>query len=406
MSNNVFAISNNINQILPFYPELISGEVTDVIPKMQALAQAGNMYANYVLGIYLIFGKVPRHYKFHKSYPHGFVKQNALINISEQLGLSYLIQLLKIKGSQVESYHLKGIYDLFKIVEGKAPFFENNDIECRPTETDYLQLKKLFDAPDQIRNILVRLDYYEIYLDYAKHKLEQFKNSNDEGDFKTALEYLNKIVEKSEFNQFNVFDISEAHYLLGKIYLFGNQYHKRNAETGIRHIEASRLDRAYVALLQFYKGFGEQYIKSIRKCISMINDSDLRLKLMQENGFPLPVPVNISDILRKLHFSPAIENIEPILKIEATPVHTEEDIYEEKLKEDAALLDSKKIAEDFDPASLMGSVTDETNSDEVDNDEMIHVEKDEHPDFIADYDFELHQFEDEDEDEHHEYDGM
>lgn len=392
MSNNVFAISNDINQILPFYPELISGEVADVIPKMQAMAQAGNMYANYVLGVYFIFGRVPRHYKFYKSYAVGCVKKEALITISEQLGLSYLIQLLKIQNQQVESYHLKGIFDLYKIVEGKAVFFENNDIACRPTETEFLQLKKLFDAVDQIRNILVRFDHYEIYLDHAKHKLELFSESNDKEDFKEALDCLNKIVEKSEFNQFNVFDISEAHYLLGKIHLFGNEFHKRDAKAGVEHIQSSRLDKAYVALLDFYKGFGDKYIKSIRKCLGMINDQALRVELMKQNGFTVPVAVDITDVLKKLHFSPVIENITPVLSVESLPEYSEEDSqeedsYEAKLREEELLKEDLSRAEDFDTTLLDDNtdlemeinLTDDAPIDEDDSDHM-NVDEFEYPD--------------------------
>lgn len=400
MSNNVFAISNDIHQIIPFYPALTSGEVTDVIPKLQALAQAGNMWANYILGIYFIFGRVPGHYNFNKSYPVGFVKENAFVPICEQLGLGYLIQLLKIQGPHVESFHMKGIYDLFKIVEGKAAFFENNDIECRPTDTEYIQLKKLFDSPDQIRNLLVRLDHYEIYLDYAKHKLELFEQSNDENDFKTAVNCLNKIVEKSEFNQFNLYDISEAHYLLGKIHLFGNAYQRRDAKIGVAHIEASRIDKAYVLLLDFYKGFGETYIKSIRKCIGMITDESLRLRLTHENGFPVPKTVDIASLLKKLHFSPAIDNIEPAVSIDALPTENAETAYEEKLKEDDLLKESLEIAENFDPTLLLDSDdVDSSISMDLNDDIDDHFDQpdDIDSDFMIEEEFELPIFDDDDE---------
>lgn len=196
MSNTTLAVSDDINQILPFYQKLATGDVSDVIPKMQALAHAGNMYANYVLGIYLIFGRVPRHYNFNKSYPEGYVYENSLLKLNEQLGLSHLIQLVRLKDN-VEQYQMKGIYDLYKIIDGQAVFFKNNDIQCRPTEDRFPQLKKLFDSKAQIRDILVRLDHYEVYLDYALFKLETFAQTQEEDDFKTALKYLNKIVEKN-----------------------------------------------------------------------------------------------------------------------------------------------------------------------------------------------------------------
>ena len=236
----------------------------------------------------------------------------------------------------------------------------------------------------------MRLDHFEVYLDYAKHKLELFKETNEEEDFNTALNCLNKIVEKSEFNQFNVFDISEAHYLLGKIYLFGNAFHKRDAKVGIEHIESSRLDKAYLALLEFYKEFGNKYIKSIRKCIGMISDQSLRLSLMQENGFPLPASVDISNVLKKLHFSPAIGNIEPVLSVETLPSDSEENSYEESLKKEELLRESKNIAEDFDPSALSDLIEDDVNMEiHLDDDYMLgENQDDEAPDFIMEQEFE------------------
>lgn len=392
MSNNTLAVSDDINQILPFYQKLATGDVADVIPKMQALAHAGNMYANYVLGIYLIFGRVPRHYNFNKSYPESYVQQNSLLKLNEQLGLSHLIQLIRLKDN-VEQYQMKGLYDLYKIIDGSSEFFKNNDIQCRPTENSFTQLKKLFDSKGHIRDILVRLDHYEIYLDYAKHKLANFDETQNEEEFKQALSYLNKIVEKSEFNQFNVHDISEAHYQLGKIYLFGNAFCKRDAKAGIGHIEAARLDKGFVTLLEFYKAFGDQYIKSIRKCIGMIVDNDLRKKLLIENGFVAPDKVDTSEILRKLQAAPVIQNTKPAITIDEIEDEEidEEAALEAKLTEDEVLRNTQSIAEEFD-SSLLDDTEEPlfvSSTDDADEALMGEGGDDDHLDFMEQDEFEV-----------------
>lgn len=391
MSNTTLAVSDDINQILPFYQKLATGDVSDVIPKMQALAHAGNMYANYVLGIYLIFGRVPRHYNFNKSYPEGYVYENSLLKLNEQLGLSHLIQLVRLKDN-VEQYQMKGIYDLYKIIDGQAVFFKNNDIQCRPTEDRFPQLKKLFDSKAQIRDILVRLDHYEVYLDYALFKLETFAQTQEEDDFKTALKYLNKIVEKTEFNQFNIYDISEAHFQLGKIYLFGNKYCKRDAKLGIEHIEAARLDKGFVALLNFYKAFGDKYIKSIRKCIGMIVDVDIRQKLIVECGFAIPPVVDTSEILRKLHATPVIQNLKPAITVEdSEEAETDEETDQEELiTEEEVLRNTQAIAEEFD-SSLLDSMGDEEYTSSIDDAdvELAGVDGDQPLNFVEEDEFDI-----------------
>lgn len=389
MSNKPLAVSDDINQILPFYQKLATGNVAEVLPKIQALAHAGNMYANYVLGIYLIFGRVPRHYNFNKIYPVGYVKENSLSTLNEQLGLKHLIQLLKM-GENVEQYHLKGLYDLYCIIDGQQNFFINNDIECRPKNGSYPQLDKLFSSKDRVRDVLVKLDHYEVYIDYAKHKLEQFSHNNNKEDFETALDHLNKVVEKAEFNQFNLFDISEAHFLLGKIYLSGNPHCKRDVKSAIKHIDAARLDKGFVVLLNFYKSFGDQYIKSIRKCIGMITDLELQEKLIIENGFTVPERIDTSAILKKLQSTPVIENLTPVISIQGnTESGTEDDIAAMQQEQEVAqdvLRKEQAIAEDFDRSLLDDDIADvDSDSDDLMYDQVDHTEQ--QPDFMEDHPF-------------------
>lgn len=199
-------------------------------------------------------------------------------------------------------------------------------------------------------------------------------------------------MKKTEFNQFNIYDISEAHYQLGKIYLFGNKYCKRDAKLGIKHIEAARLDKGFVALLNFYKAFGDKYIKSIRKCIGMIVDVDIRQKLIVECGFAIPPVVDTSEILRKLHATPVIQNLKPAITVEdSEEAETDEETDQEELiTEEEVLRNTQAIAEEFD-SSLLDSMGDEEYTSSIDDAdvELAGVDGDQPLNFMEEDEFDI-----------------
>ncbi|OIH12103.1 hypothetical protein A7M79_01040 [Acinetobacter baumannii] len=345
MSRGAISTSEDINQILPFYHKLIEGDVSDTLPKLQKISESGNLYASYILASYFLFGKVPRFYKFHKQYEQGIVRKQSFIEINEQVGLQYFIRMLKIQANVIQYYQLKGIYDFYSILKGTDPFFTTNDIECRPKEGKNVHLLDLFSKSENIMDLLVKLDHFEIYLDYAKSKLKSSERNHSEEDFKTAISLLNRIVLKTDFNQFNLYAIRSANLILGKIYLHGTTYLKPDIKKGIGYLLEANLDEGYVFLINYYKEFGDSYRKSIRKAIGMISNINLRNTLLVENGFPEIVPPNFSKILENIKNAVEVTNFNTMEKISYEVELTEE---EKKAKEEQMLKEAQELAASFD----------------------------------------------------------
>ena len=290
---------SDIAEVLPYLSDLHKGETVDAISKLAALVAAENKYAAYVLGSLFLFGKTPRYYIFTKSYDVGEVKRKSLIEIQEELGFKYWVGLLKLKGAEIEDFHLEGLYDLYKVMQGTAEFFTNNDIECRP-QSDNHPMYKLFSSEHQLRDFLYRQNHPEVFLDVARDSLVSFSETQSEDDLNRALECLKKILNGDIFSRYSQYEIAHANLEVGKLYLYGNQYFKSDVRKAIAYLTESKLDKAYVVLLDYYKQYGTKYILSIRKCIGMISDDALRLKLYEENDLAPPAIVDIAESLNLL----------------------------------------------------------------------------------------------------------
>lgn len=285
--------------VLPYFAQLQSKPVPEVVEEIRQLADSGNIYACYVYGIYHIFGKVPRHYAFHREYPAGEVRQKASISLNERLGLSYLIKLFKFKGQDVQEFHLEGIYDLHKIVEGTAALFKSNDLACRPKSMSD-PLYQLFSSSEKIKHLLGRLDHYEAYLDFGIVAIERFERNNKEDDLWTAIDYFSRILGDDLFCRFDQYDLSKANYHMGRLYLYGNDYLPKDSEKGVAHLVAAYSDEAFCELISYYLGYGDKYLRSIKRCIGLIQDEQLKAAKYKECGIAPPEPVDLMTSIQRL----------------------------------------------------------------------------------------------------------
>ena len=353
--------NEELAQTMPHYLALKSGKPDASLPELKFLADSGNMYSSYVLGSYFLFGQMPRHYSFNVMYPAGLVQAEALTPLNPAFGLSHLVRLLKFKDNVAEAFQLECVYDLYKIVQGSAPFFKTNDINCRPQPNENSPMRALFSSAKKLMDLLLKLDHYEIYLDYAKTKLSEFNQSNDQSDLNEALSYLNKITDVSEFNVFSFHDVSQAHFLLGKLYLQGNDYITVDPKIGIPHIQKARSDDGYEMLLDYYKQYGDKYRKSMSKSIYFIKDVDRRQALLAANGFEIvPLP-DISALLLKAASQVVAYSDEYYAELEAematialesskpsVVVVDEEAIRRKQLEEHAAAMSARQLTDDLD----------------------------------------------------------
>lgn len=290
---------SDIGEVLPYLTDLHAGNTVEAIGKLKELVDSENKYAAYVLGSLFMFGKTPRFYIFHKSYEVGEVKRKSLLEIQEELGFQYWVNLLKLKGVEIEEFHLEGLYDLYKVMQGTSEFFANNDISCRPQD-DTHPMYRLFSSEHQLRDFLYRQNHFEVYLDVARDALKRFKDSPNAEDMALAVECLKKILSGDIFSRYSQYEIAHGNFEVGKLYLQGNAYFERDMRKAISYLTQSRLDESYVYLLDYYKQFGDKYIASIRKCVGMIRDDQLRLKLYQENNITPPKLVDLTESLNLL----------------------------------------------------------------------------------------------------------
>lgn len=288
-----------VAEVLPYFLQLQSTPEQGVLAEIKNLADSGNVYACYVYGIYHIFGKIPRHYAFSRQYPPGEVLQKANIPLNERLGLSYLVKLFKLKGQDIQEFHLEGIYDLQKIVEGSAKLFDGNDLSCRPkTMSD--PLYQLFSSGEKIRNLLGRLDHYEAYLDLGVSALQRFEREEKEDDLRMAVDYFQRILVEDPFCRYGQYDLSQANYHMGMLYLYGNSYFPKNIEKGVTHLVAAHCDEAFCELIRYYSQYGDKYVRSIRRCIGLIQDDALRNAQYLQCGLNPPEPVDLMSSIQML----------------------------------------------------------------------------------------------------------
>lgn len=285
--------------IIPYFDELINGDSADALKSIKALADAGNLFASYVLGSFFLFGATPRFYDFNTAYELGVVKKNARIEPSETFGISCFLRLLKIKEGDIPLYQLEGIFDLYKIISGDAAFFSSNDIQCRPKD-GLGQLGPLFKNGPSIKNLLVKLDHHEIYLDEAKSLLAEFEVSADNLLLDKAISYLESILNEREIYKFSMHDISYANLMMARLYAAGAGHLKTNMVEAVRHYEEARLDEGYQELIGHMKQKGDRYKKFIKKYIGLVKSRDLKIKLFEENGFVVPDVPDVSEALRRL----------------------------------------------------------------------------------------------------------
>ena len=290
---------SDIGEVLPCLTELHSGVTEEAVEQLKAMVESDNKYAAYVLGSLFMFGRTPRFYIFNKTYEVGEVKRRSIVKIQEELGFSYWVNLLKLKGAEIEDFHLEGLYDLYKVMQGSSEFFATNDISCRPKDESH-PMYKLFSSERQLRDFLYRQNHFEVYLDVARDALKNFEESPCEEDMKLAVDCLTKILSGDIFSRYSQYEISHANLEAGKLYLVGNAYLERDMPKAIAYLTASKLDEAYVYLLDYYKQFGDKYKLSIRKCIGMIRDDKLRVKLYHENNLVPPAEVDLVDSLNLL----------------------------------------------------------------------------------------------------------
>lgn len=358
--------SQDVLALMPLYPDLMDKDKNNVIPQIRLMYDSGNMYASYVLGIYYLFGQLPRHYNFNNYLPAGEVVKSSNCDLHEETGLYFLTNLLKMDKKCVEVYQLKGLFDLFKIIQGKAVFFKTNDIRCRPSNGDFPHLIPLFSNADQIMFLLVDLDHYEIYLDYAEYLLERSEKESDADIFKKAISYFERIIADEELH--SAYDLSRAYFLLGKLYLLGADFLKPNFVKGVNYLEASRLDDAYILIIEFYtENDRVQYEKSIHRCIGLIQNvglkKEMELKYGISNDGKIP---DITGILNKIfNLSFFIDE----QKIESEILAIEESIEDDQAKDKDALLAQNEIMEAFDPSiflldSLVEDIDDSDEGDE------------------------------------------
>lgn len=290
---------SDIGEVLPYLPDLHAGVTEEAVAQLKTMVEKDNKYAAYVLGSLFMFGKTPRFYIFNKTYEVGEVKRKSIIEIQEELGFSYWVNLLKIKGAEIEDFHLEGLYDLYKVMQGSSDFFTTNDISCRPKDENH-PMYRLFQSEHQLRDFLYRQNHFEVYLDVARDALKSFDESPCDKEMKLAVDCLKKILNGDVFSRYSQYEIAHANFEVGKLYLIGNQYFERDMPKAIAYLKESRLDEAYVYLLGYYKQFGDKYKLSIRKCIGMIRDDKLREQLYQENNLKPSTTVDLFESLNQL----------------------------------------------------------------------------------------------------------
>lgn len=292
-------VSKDIVEVLEFYDDLKTENVQRALEDIQRLAKSDNKYAAYVLGSMFLFGKTPRYYIFDKDYEDGEVKRRAKVDIKEEYGFSYWISLLKMNSSEIEEFHLEGLFDLYKIIQGTAQFFKTNDISCRP-QSEQDRMYSLFKNEHKLRDFLYRQNHYEVFLDVALDALQRFEESPNRDDMDLALSCFNNILGGEIYCRFTQYQLAHANLGLARIYLHGNEFVEKDVRAAIKYYTASRLDIAYCELIDFYKGYGDQYIASIKKCIGMVRDEELRQRLYAENNIEPVVEVDIIATLKIL----------------------------------------------------------------------------------------------------------
>lgn len=376
--------------IIPYFDELINGDSADALKSIKAFADAGNLFASYVLGSFFLFGATPRFYDFNTAYELGLVKKNARIEPSETFGISCFLRLLKIKEGDIPLYQLEGIFDLYKIISGDAAFFSSNDIQCRPKD-GLGQLGPLFKNGPSIKNLLVKLDHHEIFLDEAKSLLAEFEVSADNLLLDKAISYLESILNEREIYKFSMHDISYANLMMARLYAAGAGHLKINMAEAIRHYEEARLDEGYQELIGHMKLKGDRYKKFIKKYIGLVKSRDLKVKLFEENGFAVPDVPDVSEALRRLvktkpasssdlNFSFEFES--PVIKEslpESLPVstpeeHKEPELVESKLSEEEIAKVVEKTRKEAETLEILDL------TDEVESDSEVELLDDESPD--------------------------
>lgn len=292
-------ISRDVVEVLEFYDDLKTDNVQRALEDLQRLAKSDNKYAAYVLGSMFLFGKTPRHYIFDKVYEEGEVKRKSLIDIKEDYGFSYWVSLLKMNSAEIEEFHLEGLFDLYKIIQGTAQFFKTNDISCRP-QNEQDRMFRLFKNEHKLRDFLYRQNHYEVFLDVALDALDRYEESPNQEDMELAVSCFKKIIGGEIYCRFTQYQLAHANLGLGRIYLRGNDFVERDIRAAIHHYSASRLDVAYCELIDFYREYGDQYIASIKKCISMVRDAELRRKLYEDNDIQPVIDIDITASLQIL----------------------------------------------------------------------------------------------------------
>lgn len=292
-------ISKDIIDVLEFYDDLKTENIERALEDLQKLAKSDNKYAAYVLGSIFLFGKTPRYYIFDRDYEEGEVKRKSLIDIKEEYGFSYWISLLKMNSAEIEEFHLEGLFDLYKIIQGTAQFFKTNDISCRP-KSEQDRMFSLFKNENKLRDFLYRQNHYEVFLDVALDALKRYQESPNRDDMELAVSCFKNILGGEIYCRFTQYQLAHANLGLGRIYLYGNEFVEKDVRTAIKYFTTSRLDIAYCELIDFYKGYGDQYIASIKKCIGMVRDDELRQKLYADNNLEPVLEVDITATLKIL----------------------------------------------------------------------------------------------------------
>lgn len=290
---------SDMADVLPYLADLHAGDTVNAISKLKELVASDNKYAAYVLGNLFLFGKTPRYYLFNKSYEVGEVKRKSLLEIQEEVGFQYWVGLLRLKGAEIEDFHLEGLYDLYKVMQGTSEFFKTNDISCRPQSEDH-PMFGLFNSQENLRDFLYRQNHCEIYLDVARDALKRFKESPNRSDMDMAVGCLNNILSGDIFSRYSQYEIAHANFEVGKLYLYGNAFFEKDMRKAIFYLTESKLDAAHIFLLDYYKQFGDKFIRSMRKCIGMVRDDALRQKLYQDNNIEPPKSVDIAESLNLL----------------------------------------------------------------------------------------------------------
>lgn len=370
MSSDV--VSEDVLSVLPYYQDLINGATNNVLQKLKLLSDSGNSYADYVLGSYYLFGQLPRYYDFNADIEIGYVEQNALHLINDEMGLYYFTNLLKI-GKKIEIFQLKGLFDLFKIIEGKSLFFQKHKINCKPIDNNYSHLKPLFDSVQKIMDILVDLDHYEIYIDYAELKLNEALNNGESSFYNEAILYLNKIIDAQDYVSLR--DLKKAYMLLGEIYLTGNAFQSPDYMKGIHFFELARCDAGYEKIIDFYAKHAETYASSIKRCVGLISDETLKENLRDKFGFEKPVKADIHDLLAKIfNKSFFIEDISNQI----------DDFQSQKDLERSLLAEQENIASEF--SGLFDDLNESSSYNDSDDDiqPVNDIYIDEHEDDVDD----------------------